>query len=112
MMVLLDRGETGLFTLSIEHTISDFPTWKEAFDRFAQARAQAGVLTHRIRHPLDDPHQLVIELDLETAEGAQAFAQFLRDVVWSTPDVSPALVRVHPHKCTKGASVLARLVGA
>jgi hypothetical protein len=33
-----------MFTLSIEHRITDFPTWKTAFDRFAEARDQAGVL--------------------------------------------------------------------
>jgi hypothetical protein len=87
-----ERKETAVFTLSIEHAISDFPTWKGAFDRFAETRAQAGVLGHRIRHPLGDPLRLVIELDFDTAEGAQAFGRFLRDVVWSTPDASPALV--------------------
>jgi hypothetical protein len=30
-------------TLRIEHAISDFSTWKAAFDRFAGAWAQAGV---------------------------------------------------------------------
>jgi hypothetical protein len=81
-----------MFTLSIEHAITDFPTWKTAFDRFSDARAQAGVLAHRIRHPLDDPHYLVIELDFETKGRAEAFRQFLTNVVWSNPDASPALV--------------------
>lgn len=36
-----------MFTLSIEHAIDDFPTWKSAFERFAEARQQAGVVSHR-----------------------------------------------------------------
>lgn len=43
-----------MFTLSIEHAISDFPTWKQAFDRFAEARERAGVRSHRIRRPVGD----------------------------------------------------------
>lgn|SRR5487761_1159440 len=81
-----------MFTLNIEHEISDLPTWKGAFDRFAEARAKAGVLAQRIRHPIDKPHHLVIELDFATAEGAEQFGQFLRNTVWSSPEASPALV--------------------
>jgi hypothetical protein len=81
-----------MFTLSIEHAISDFPTWKEAFDRFAEAREKAGVLSHRVCRPLDDPGYLVIELDFDAQENADAFRQFLHDVVWANRDGSPALV--------------------
>lgn len=80
-----------MYTLSIEHAISDFATWKQAFDRFAGARAQAGVLSDRIRRPVDDRTYLVIELDFETEDRAQAFRDFLTAVVWSNPEASPAL---------------------
>lgn len=80
-----------MFTLSIEHAITDFPAWKTAFDGFAEARAQAGVLAHRIRRPVDDRHYLVIELDFDTKEKAEAFRAFLTNVVWSNPGASPAL---------------------
>lgn len=81
-----------MFTLSIEHAISDFPTWKQAFDRFAEARQKAGVVDHRIRRPVDDPHYLVIELEFEAQENADHFRQFLDDVVWRSRDASPALI--------------------
>jgi len=80
-----------MFTLSIEHMITDFPTWKTAFDRFANARDQAGVLAERILRPIDDRKYLVIELVFETKERAEAFRQFLTTIVWSDPDASPAL---------------------
>lgn len=81
-----------MFTLSIEHAISDITTWRSAFDRFADARANAGVIGNRIRRPVDDPLHLIIDLEFETRERAEAFRQFLTNVVWSTPESSPALV--------------------
>lgn len=81
-----------MFTLSIEHAISDFPTWQQAFDRFEEARQNAGVVSHRIRRPVGDPHYLVIELDFEAHESADNFRQFLHNVVWANRDASPALV--------------------
>ena len=80
-----------MFTLSIEHAISDFPTWKQAFDRFSEAREQAGVLSHRIRRPVGDPHYVLIELDFEAQELAEGFRQFLHTVVSANRDASPAL---------------------
>lgn len=81
-----------MYTLSIEHAITDFATWKSAFDRFADARAKGGVIGDRIRRPIDDPRHLIIDLDFETKEQAEAFRQFLTNVVWSNSEASPALV--------------------
>ena len=79
------------FTLSIEHAITDFATWKSAFDRFADARAKGGVIGQRVRRPIDDPRHLIIELDFETSQQAQAFGEFLTNVVWANAQASPAL---------------------
>lgn len=78
-------------TLHIEHAITDFPTWKAAFDRFADARRQAGVTAHRIRFLEEDPSQIVIDLDFEAPAPAHAFAAFLHERVWGTAN-APALV--------------------
>ena len=81
-----------MFTLSIEHAVSDFATWKEAFDRFAEARQNAGVRSHRIRRPVGNPHHLVIELEFDAQENADNFRNFLDQVVWTNRAASPALV--------------------
>src|SRR6478736_4704739 len=78
-------------TLHIEHSITDYATWKAAFDRFADARARAGVNLHRIRILEDDPHQIVIDLDFESASRAHAFSAFLHEHMWGTGK-APALV--------------------
>lgn len=78
-------------TLHIEHAITDFPTWKAAFDRFASKRAEAGVTAHRIHVLRDDPNYLVLQLDFGTAAQAESFRDFLETRVWSTPANSPGL---------------------
>ena len=78
-------------TLHIEHGITDFETWKAAFDRFAEKRQQAGVIAHRIQQPHDNAAYVVLQLDFQTVEQAQAFQQFLESRVWSTIANSPGL---------------------
>jgi len=77
--------------LHIEHQISDLNTWLEAFAKFAPAREQAGVTAQHIFQPVDDPKYIVVQLVFETAEAATNFGNFLRDVVWTSPEASPAL---------------------
>jgi hypothetical protein len=78
-------------TLHIEHPITDFATWKTAFDRFAPARASAGVRRHRVQRPVDDPAYFVVDLDFDDVAGAERFLGFLRTRVWSSPENAPAL---------------------
>lgn len=78
-------------TLLIEHGITDFASWKAAFDRFADRRKEAGVTAHRIHQPHDDAAYVVLQLDFPSVEQAQAFRTFLESRVWTTPANSPAL---------------------
>ena len=78
-------------TLHIEHAISDFGVWQQAFTRFDAARQQAGVRSHQVRRPVDD-HYVVIDLDFDTVDQAERFRDFLREKVWSSSANSPALV--------------------
>jgi len=78
-------------TLHIEHEITDYGTWKAAFDRFADARTGAGVTAHRIRLHEDDARQVVIDLDFDSIPRAHAFSAFLHENVWGTGN-APALV--------------------
>lgn len=78
-------------TLIIEHSISDFDTWQEAFGQFAARRKEGGVLRERIMQPVNDPHYVLIELEFAAVEPAQRFQRFLETQVWSNPANSPAL---------------------
>lgn len=78
-------------TLQIEHPITSYSVWKQAFDRFAEMRRGAGVLGHRVSRPLGEPEYIVVELDFATSDEASGFAEFLRTTVWSDAESSPGL---------------------
>lgn len=80
-----------MFTLHIEHPISDFDTWRAAFDGFAGMRAESGVVAHTVRQPIDDPAYVLIDLEFTTAGQADLFLDFLRTRVWADRGNSPAL---------------------
>jgi hypothetical protein len=77
--------------LHIEHAITDLSTWVEAFNRFEQARRDAGVTAQRVHQPVDDDHYIVVDLDFGDDAAANGFKEFLEKVIWQTPDLSPGL---------------------
>ncbi|MET9801084.1 hypothetical protein [Streptomyces sp. NPDC006368] len=74
-------------TLHIEHEITDFETWKAAFDRFGEFRKQGGVRHYRIQRPLGDARHVVLDVD-----AAKRFEEALRTRAWSSTKNAPALV--------------------
>ena len=78
-------------TLHIEHPITDFATWRGAYDRFADRRRQAGVTAERIAQPVDDERYVVVDLDFPSREQAARFLGFLESTVWASREASPAL---------------------
>ncbi|MPY95373.1 MAG: hypothetical protein GEV08_20660 [Acidimicrobiia bacterium] len=78
-------------TLHIEHPITDYPTWRAAFDGLADARRQNGVMSERVTQPVDDPRYIVVDLDFATAEQAASFLRFLEARVWASSTSAPAL---------------------
>jgi hypothetical protein len=80
-----------MITLRIEHPISDFPTWKAAFDRFADHRRRGGVCGERVNQPVDDDRYVLVDLDFPTRAQAEEFLGFLETRVWSSQDTSPGL---------------------
>ena len=86
-----DREGAIMPTLHIEHAITDFDTWVAAFRSFGDARRSAGVRQAHVRRPIDDRQFVVIDLDFDTREEANAFLNFLETVVWQNPANSPAL---------------------
>jgi hypothetical protein len=77
--------------LQIEHPVSDFDTWKGAFDGFADFRRQAGVRRYRVLQLTDDQNYVIIELEVDNSSEAEAFLAALRRNVWSSREAAPAL---------------------
>ena len=78
-------------TLHIQHPISDLETWLGAFNRFEDARKNAGVRSQRVYQPVDDKKYIFVTLEFESLEEATAFKSFLESTVWASAEASPAL---------------------
>jgi hypothetical protein len=69
-------------TLRIQHRVPTFDAWKQAFASDPVDRKGAGVRRYRILRPVDDPNFVMIDLDLDTLDEAEALLQKLRRL-WS-----------------------------
>jgi hypothetical protein len=58
--------------LRIEHPVPDFDAWREAFDGDPIGREQSGVRRHRVLRPVDDPSYVMIDLEFDSPNEAEA----------------------------------------
>jgi hypothetical protein len=70
-----------MYILRIEHPVADFEGWKRAFESDPVGREKSGVKRYHILRPVDDPRYVMIDLEFDTAEGAQGLLAAMR-VVW------------------------------
>jgi hypothetical protein len=70
-----------MIVLHIEHPVPDYEAWKEAFDADPSLREKSGVRRYRILRAMDDPNYVMIDLEFDTADGAEALLSSLR-VIW------------------------------
>jgi hypothetical protein len=68
-----------MHTLRIEHPVSNYDTWKAAFDSDPIGREHSGVRRYRILRPTDDPNYVMIDLEFDSASEAEAVHAELRD---------------------------------
>lgn len=76
--------------LQLEHRIKDFAMWKAAFDRDPIDRRGLGVRRHRVFRPVDDANYVIVELEFETTEQAEACRAALGEL-WRSGSAAPAL---------------------
>jgi len=76
--------------LKIEYPVTDYDSWKAAFDRDALDREGSGVRRYRVLRPTDDPGYVMIDLDFDNASEAEAYLAALRRAVYSSRQASPA----------------------
>ncbi len=61
-----------MITLRIEHKIANYDGWKKAFDSDPINRKQSGVKRYRVYRPIDDTNFIIIDLEFDNLEKAQA----------------------------------------
>jgi quinol monooxygenase YgiN len=59
--------------LFVRHHVTDFPTWKQAYDDFNDERQGMGVTGHAVYQSANDPNDVTILHDFESMDSAQAF---------------------------------------
>ena len=67
--------------LRIEHPVVDYARWKQAFDSDPVGRERSGVRRYRVMRAVDDPNDVMIDLEFDTREEAEALLAAMR-VVW------------------------------
>lgn len=89
-------GDTGrwahdlpMTTLHIDINVNDLNTFRAGFADHAEIRHQAGVRAEHVRQAIDDPNHLLVQLDFDSVDRAEAFVGFLREKIWKD---SPVLV--------------------
>jgi len=84
----------------IEHRVADYETFKEVYQDDADRRRRFGSLGGHVFRAGDDPQNVIILLEWDTAERARDFATSLelhQAMEWSTSNVSTPRVTVLEH---------------
>ena len=61
-----------MYILRIEHPVPDFNGWKKAFDSDPVGRKKSGVRRYRILRPLDNANYVMIDLEFDSLNEAEA----------------------------------------
>lgn len=69
-----------MYILRIEHPVSDYGTWKQAFDGDPAGRESSGVRRYQVLRPTDAPNYVMIDLEFDTQGEAQALLTAMRRV--------------------------------
>ena len=68
----------------IEHAVPSFEGWKQAFDRDPADRKGSGVRRYRIFRLGDDPNFVMVDLEFDDLNQAEAFLAKMRRI-WDGP---------------------------
>jgi hypothetical protein len=69
------NGESGgiaMYVVRIEHPVPDFESWKKAFYSDPIGRERSGVRRYRILRSVDESNDVMVDLELDTLEQAEA----------------------------------------
>jgi hypothetical protein len=62
-----------MVTLFVRHSVSDYATWRSAYDGFAPQQKAGGVLAETVFRNVDDPNDVTVTHEFASAEAARAF---------------------------------------
>ena len=62
-------------TMFVRHTVSDYKTWRKAYDDFALVQEAKGVTAEAVYRAVENPNDITVTHESATIEFAQAFAE-------------------------------------
>jgi hypothetical protein len=68
----------------IEHVVPNYEKWKQVFDSDPVGRKGLGVRRYEVLRQRDDPNFVMIDLELDTVEAAEAFVAVMQRI-WAGP---------------------------
>ena len=71
-------------TLHIQHSVTNFEGWKQAFDDDPADRKGSGVRRYSVSRSVDDPNLVMIDLEFDDTDAARALLTNL-ERVWQGP---------------------------
>lgn len=70
-----------MYMLRIEHPVPSYEGWKQAFDSDPVGREKSNVRRYQILRSTDNPNYVMIDLEFDTLDQAEALLAAMR-VVW------------------------------
>jgi heme-degrading monooxygenase HmoA len=58
----------------VRHSVEDYQAWRKAYDEFDEQRRAMGVSGDAVFQSIEDPDDVTVWHDFDTAEAARAFA--------------------------------------
>lgn len=68
----------------IEHSVPNFEKWKQVFDSDPADRKGSGVRRYQILRAQDEPNYVLIDLEFDSNEDAEAFLRTMEQI-WDGP---------------------------
>jgi hypothetical protein len=60
--------------MHVRHQVSDYNAWREVYDEFGPVQKENGVVAEAVYQSIDDPNDVTVLHDFNTADEARAFA--------------------------------------
>ena len=71
---IASAAEGKTVRLFVRHDVSDYGTWRKAYDGFAESQRKGGVVAQAVYRSEISPGDITVVHDFKTAEAARAFA--------------------------------------
>ena len=67
-----------MIRMFVRHPVTDFATWKQAYDSFDAERKTMGAMGESVFQAVDDPNDVTAWHDFETLDTARSFVESSR----------------------------------